>query len=196
MNGSLPRSVDSSSTVQFNPGNGSQSNSLQRSIGKKRLDSSSDLNSVGYCSNEGECVNLCFNFVTFHHQHSSHRRSSTAGSMLSPVVTQVSFFGHRHPPPTRSQDQRRWASDTAEFMLFNREPFFANGFQFFDQPTCLLILQARLRGYVHHLSFVTVDLFRQLVLSASGFLFHGAKKVAVDFRFLKMSFACIWKVSK
>ncbi|GBP87754.1 Irregular chiasm C-roughest protein [Eumeta japonica] len=44
VNGSLPRSVDSTSTVQYNPGN-SQSNSLQRSIAKR--DSSSALNSLG-----------------------------------------------------------------------------------------------------------------------------------------------------
>lgn len=62
VNGSLPRSVDSSSTVQFNPGNNSQNNSLQRSVANKRLDSSNDLNSVGVSSNEGLYLWL---FTTF-----------------------------------------------------------------------------------------------------------------------------------
>ncbi|XP_013197490.1 irregular chiasm C-roughest protein [Amyelois transitella] len=45
VNGSLPRSIDTPSTVQFNPNSGSQNNSLQRS--GKRQDSSSALNSIG-----------------------------------------------------------------------------------------------------------------------------------------------------
>ncbi|KAG6465138.1 hypothetical protein O3G_MSEX014955, partial [Manduca sexta] len=45
INGSLPRSVDPPSTVQFNPGNGSQNNSLQRSA--KRQDSNNALNNLG-----------------------------------------------------------------------------------------------------------------------------------------------------
>ncbi|XP_028035173.1 irregular chiasm C-roughest protein-like [Bombyx mandarina] len=45
INGSLPRSVDTPSTVQYNVGNGSQNNSLQRST--KRQDSSSALNNLG-----------------------------------------------------------------------------------------------------------------------------------------------------
>ncbi|XP_061725358.1 irregular chiasm C-roughest protein-like isoform X1 [Cydia pomonella] len=48
VNGSLPRSVDTSSTVQFNPGNGSQNNSLQR----KRQDSSNALNNLGLPTTE------------------------------------------------------------------------------------------------------------------------------------------------
>ncbi|KAJ2943111.1 hypothetical protein O0L34_g18801 [Tuta absoluta] len=44
VNGSLPRSVDTASTVQFNPGNGSQNNSLQR---PSKRDSSNALNSLG-----------------------------------------------------------------------------------------------------------------------------------------------------
>ncbi|XP_063835341.1 irregular chiasm C-roughest protein [Ostrinia nubilalis] len=49
VNGSLPRSVDTSSTVQFNPGNGSQNNSLQRT---KRQDSSNALNNLGLPSGD------------------------------------------------------------------------------------------------------------------------------------------------
>ncbi|XP_049882134.1 irregular chiasm C-roughest protein-like [Pectinophora gossypiella] len=45
VNGSLPRSVDTTSTVQFNPGNGSQNNSLQRP--NKRQDCSNALNNLG-----------------------------------------------------------------------------------------------------------------------------------------------------
>ncbi|KAJ0170539.1 hypothetical protein K1T71_013910 [Dendrolimus kikuchii] len=45
INGSLPRSVDTPSTVQYNPSNASQNNSLQRST--KRQDSSSALNNLG-----------------------------------------------------------------------------------------------------------------------------------------------------
>ncbi|KAF9799007.1 hypothetical protein SFRURICE_011646, partial [Spodoptera frugiperda] len=45
VNGSLPRSVDTPSTVQFNNGNGSQNNSLQRK--QKRQDSSNALNNLG-----------------------------------------------------------------------------------------------------------------------------------------------------
>ncbi|XP_073965608.1 irregular chiasm C-roughest protein-like, partial [Choristoneura fumiferana] len=48
VNGSLPRSVDTASTVQFNPGNGSQNNSLQR----KRQNSSNALNNVGIPTTE------------------------------------------------------------------------------------------------------------------------------------------------
>ncbi|KAL4707087.1 hypothetical protein ACJJTC_011413 [Scirpophaga incertulas] len=50
VNGSLPRSVESSSTVQYNPGNGSQNNSLQRTT--KRQDSSNALNSLGLPATE------------------------------------------------------------------------------------------------------------------------------------------------
>ncbi|XP_053620769.1 irregular chiasm C-roughest protein-like isoform X2 [Plodia interpunctella] len=45
VNGSLPRSIDTPSTVQFNPNSGSQNNSLQRTT--KRQDSSNALNSLG-----------------------------------------------------------------------------------------------------------------------------------------------------
>ncbi|XP_052743114.1 irregular chiasm C-roughest protein isoform X1 [Bicyclus anynana] len=51
INGSLPRSVDTPSSVQYNASNGSQSNSLQRST--KRQDSSTALNTL---SNEGARV--------------------------------------------------------------------------------------------------------------------------------------------
>ncbi|CAH0403755.1 unnamed protein product [Chilo suppressalis] len=50
VNGSLPRSVDTSSTVKYNPGNGSQNNSLQRSA--KRQDSNNALNNLGLPSTE------------------------------------------------------------------------------------------------------------------------------------------------
>ncbi|CAG9116266.1 unnamed protein product [Plutella xylostella] len=46
VNGSLPRSMDSGSVVQFTQGNNSQTNSLKRALGVKALDSSHDLNSV------------------------------------------------------------------------------------------------------------------------------------------------------
>ncbi|KAL0859870.1 hypothetical protein ABMA27_010207 [Loxostege sticticalis] len=49
VNGSLPRSIDTSSTVQYNPNNGSQNNSLQRT---KRQDSSNALNNLGLPSGE------------------------------------------------------------------------------------------------------------------------------------------------
>ncbi|CAH2240786.1 irregular chiasm C-roughest protein-like [Pararge aegeria] len=51
INGSLPRSVDTPSSVQYNASNGSQSNSLQRST--KRQDSSNALNTL---SSEGARV--------------------------------------------------------------------------------------------------------------------------------------------
>ncbi|KAJ8706062.1 hypothetical protein PYW07_010839 [Mythimna separata] len=50
VNGSLPRSVDTPSTVQFNTGNGSQNNSLQRK--QKRQDSSNALNNLGLPTTE------------------------------------------------------------------------------------------------------------------------------------------------
>ncbi|CAG9789956.1 unnamed protein product [Diatraea saccharalis] len=50
VNGSLPRSVDTSSTVKYNPGNGSQNNSLQRSA--KRQDSNNALNNLGLPTTE------------------------------------------------------------------------------------------------------------------------------------------------
>ncbi|KPJ16356.1 Irregular chiasm C-roughest protein [Papilio machaon] len=54
INGSLPRSVETSSTVQFNATNGSQNNSLQRST--KRQDSSNALNNLGVPTGEGSRV--------------------------------------------------------------------------------------------------------------------------------------------
>ncbi|XP_068624403.1 irregular chiasm C-roughest protein-like [Battus philenor] len=51
INGSLPRSVETSSTVQFNAGNGSENNSLQRST--KRQDSSNALNNLGVPAGDG-----------------------------------------------------------------------------------------------------------------------------------------------
>ncbi|XP_013178589.1 PREDICTED: irregular chiasm C-roughest protein-like [Papilio xuthus] len=51
INGSLPRSVETTSTVQFNATNGSQNNSLQRST--KRQDSSNALNNLGVPTGEG-----------------------------------------------------------------------------------------------------------------------------------------------
>ncbi|CAK1595000.1 unnamed protein product [Parnassius mnemosyne] len=53
INGSLPRSVETSSTVQFNAGSGSQNNSLQRST--KRQDSTA-LNNIGVPTAEGNRI--------------------------------------------------------------------------------------------------------------------------------------------
>lgn len=61
VNGSLPRSVDTPSTAQFNPGNGSQNNSLQRK--QKRQDSSNALNNIGLPNADGKSVIIKFFIV-------------------------------------------------------------------------------------------------------------------------------------
>ncbi|XP_031765183.2 irregular chiasm C-roughest protein-like [Galleria mellonella] len=54
VNGSLSRGIDTPLTVQYNPGNGSQNNSLQRST--KRQDSSNALNNLGVPSGEANRI--------------------------------------------------------------------------------------------------------------------------------------------